>query len=249
MILGVRGIPAIKEGDNLGEIIVESCRRNGIEIEDSDIIVVSHVIVSKAEGDVVSLSDVEPSKEAEEIAKKTGKDPRHVEVILRNSKNILRMRDDGVIICETKHGFICANAGVDMSNVSGGDAVALLPQDPDESARRIRRDIMRLTGKDVAVIISDTQGRPFRRGTINIAIGCSGIEPLWDRRGEKDLYGRVLQSKITCVADEICSAAELVMGQADEGIPVAIVRGYDYKKSDKATARDIIRPAEEDLFR
>ncbi len=246
-IIGLAGMPLIKPGDRLGYLIVEAAERMGESILDDDVIVVAHVAVAKAEGCVIDADSVAASDFAKHIAALTGKDPRYVEVILRNSKAIVKMRR-GVIICETHHGFICANAGVDASNVSGGSQFAPIPPDPDASAARIRREIAELTGKDVAVIVSDTHGRPFRKGTINVAIGCSGIEPLWDRRGERDLYGRVLVSKITCVADEICSAAELVMGQAAEGIPAAIVRGYKYKKSE-ASAREIIRPEEEDIFR
>ncbi|MEM3031331.1 MAG: coenzyme F420-0:L-glutamate ligase, partial [Nitrososphaerota archaeon] len=152
-----------------------------------------------------------------------------------------------VIICETHHGLICANAGVDASNSGGPYHVLTLPVDPDLSAARIRDGLRKLTGADVAVIICDTFGRPFRRGTVNIAIGCSGINPLWDRRGEKDLFGRVLISKVTCVADELASAAELVIGQADEGTPVAIIRGYKYDRRE-APAGHIIRPPDENLF-
>ncbi|HIQ29147.1 MAG TPA: coenzyme F420-0:L-glutamate ligase [Candidatus Caldiarchaeum subterraneum] len=245
-IIPIRGIPEVKYGDDVGEIIINACRREGIELQDNDIIVVSQVIVSKAEGNVVNLDDIIVSKHAEQLAALTGKDPRHVEVILRSSRKIVKVKG-GVIITETKHGLVCANAGVDLSNVGEGKA-ALLPEDPDKSARQIRNRIRDLTGLDVAVIICDTHGRPFRRGTINIAIGCSGLEPLWDRRGEKDLYGRELRSKVTCVADELASAAELVIGQADEGTPAAVIRGYRYERGEKP-AREIIRPEEEDMFR
>ena len=245
-VIGLRGFPEVRYGDDLGVLIVEACRRNGVELRDGDVVVVSQVVVSKAEGRVVELEGVVYSKHAETLAKATGKDPRVVEVILREARKIVRVRN-GVIITETIHGFVCANSGVDLSNVGEGKA-ALLPEDPDRSSREIRKRIRELTGCDVAVIISDTHGRPFRRGTINVAIGCSGLAPLWDRRGEKDLYGRELRSKVTCVADELASAAELVMGQANEGIPVAIIRGYRYE-SKESSAREIIRPEQEDLFR
>jgi coenzyme F420-0:L-glutamate ligase/coenzyme F420-1:gamma-L-glutamate ligase len=170
-----------------------------------------------------------------------------VEVILRESKGIVRM-GNGKLITETKHGIVCANSGVDKSNVPGKRRVALLPKDPDMSARKIREEIRRITGKDVSVIISDTHGRPLREGEINIAIGVAGIKPIRDRRGEKDLFGYTLKVKRTAIADELASAAELVMGQADEGVPVAIIRGYEYPKSEGAKVAELLRPREKDLF-
>lgn len=245
-IIGIKGMPIIRPGDDLASIIVDSAKRMGVDIKDGDIIVVTHTVVSRAEGKIIRLDEVEPSELAKRIAEEAKKDPRHVEVILRESKSILRIHN-GIIISRTKHGIICANAGVDASNASENDSVVTLPDDPDLSARRIREGIEKLTGSRVAVIISDTQGRPFRRGLINVAIGCSGIQPLWDRRGEADLFGRVLRSKITCVADELCSAAELVIGQAAEGIPVAIIRGYNYIRGD-VPATVILRERNEELF-
>jgi coenzyme F420-0:L-glutamate ligase/coenzyme F420-1:gamma-L-glutamate ligase len=170
-----------------------------------------------------------------------------VEVILRESKSIVRMGDSH-LITETTHGYICANAGVDQSNVPGERVVTLLPKNPDRTAREIRQKIMRLTGKDVAVIISDTHGRPLREGEINIAIGVAGINPIRDRRGETDLFGYILKVKQTAIADELASAAELVIGQAKEGIPVAIIRGYPYPKSEKASTKMLIRKKRRDLF-
>lgn len=246
-IIPVTGMPIIKEGDDLGLLICEAAARQGTPIEDGDVIVVTHVVVSRAEGSVVNLDEVSPSKFAETIAERFGKDPALVEVILRESNSIVRM-GDGHIISETKHGFICANAGVDKSNVPGDRKVALLPRDPDLSARRIRQRIKEITGRDVAVIISDTHGRPLREGEINVAIGVAGIKPIRDRRGDKDLFGYTLRVKRTAVADELSSAAELVIGQADEGIPVAIIRGYKYEPSEDATARELIMPREKDLF-
>ncbi|MEM0205068.1 MAG: coenzyme F420-0:L-glutamate ligase [Nitrososphaerota archaeon] len=245
-IIGIRGIPIIRPGDDLASIIVESARNMGVGIKDGDIIVITHVVVARAEGKIIRLDEVEPSELARRIAEEVGKDPRHVEVILRESKSILRIHN-GIIISRTKHGIICANAGVDASNTSENNSVVTLPDDPDLSAKKIRERIEKLTGSQVAVIISDTQGRPFRRGLINVAIGCSGIQPLWDRRGEVDLFGRVLRSKITCVVDELCSAAELVIGQAAEGIPVAIIRGYKYIRDD-IPASVILREKYEELF-
>lgn len=246
-IIPVTGMPIIKEGDDLGLLICEAAARQGTPIEDGDIIVVTHVVVSRAEGSVVNLNEISPSKFAETIAKRFGKDPALVEVILRESNSIVRM-GDGHIIAETKHGFICANAGVDKSNVPGDRNVALLPRDPDLSARRIRHRIKEITGKDVAIIISDTHGRPLREGEINVAIGVAGIKPIRDRRGDKDLFGYTLRVKRMAVADELSSAAELVIGQADEGIPAAIIRGYKYEPSEDATARELIMPREKNLF-
>lgn len=246
-IIGVKGLPIIKAGDNLAELICQAAKRQGTPIQEGDIIVISHIIVSRAEGRVVKLGEVEPSPFAVQLAEELGKDPKLVEVVLRESKGIVRM-GDGKLITETKHGFICANSGVDKSNVPGENNVALLPENPDLSAQKIREEIKRVTGKDVAVIISDTHGRPLREGEINIAIGVAGIKPIRDRRGEKDLFGYILRVKRTAIADELASAAELVIGQADEGIPVAIIRGYKYPKSEEARATELIRPREKDLF-
>jgi coenzyme F420-0:L-glutamate ligase/coenzyme F420-1:gamma-L-glutamate ligase len=246
-IIPVTGMPIIKEGDDLGLLICEAAAKQGTPIEDGDIIVVTHVVVSRAEGNVVNLKDVVPSEFAKAISKEFNRDPALVEVVLRESKSIVRM-GNGHIIAETKHGFICANAGVDRSNVPGEGNVALLPRDPDLSAREIRSRIKEVTGKDVAVIVSDTHGRPLRSGEINVAIGVAGIKPIRDRRGENDLFGYTLRVKQTAIADELSSAAELVIGQADEGIPVAIIRGYKYEQCEDATARDLIRSREKDLF-
>ncbi|MBS7640828.1 MAG: coenzyme F420-0:L-glutamate ligase [Candidatus Bathyarchaeia archaeon] len=246
-IIPITGIPIIREGDDLGLLICEAAARQGTPIEDGDVIVVTHVVVSRAEGNVVNLNGISPSEFAKTIAENLGKDPALVEVILRESKSIVRM-GGGHLIAETKHGFICANAGVDKSNVPGERNVALLPKDPDLSARRIRQRIKEITGKNVAVIISDTHGRPLREGEINVAIGVAGIKPIRDRRGERDLFGYVLRVKRTAVADELSSAAELVIGQADEGIPAAIIRGYQYERSEDATAKELIMPKEKDLF-
>ncbi|MEM2643852.1 MAG: coenzyme F420-0:L-glutamate ligase [Candidatus Bathyarchaeia archaeon] len=246
-IIPITGMPIIRSGDDLGLLICEAAARQGTPIEDGDIIVITHVIVSRAEGNIVNLDSIIPSEFAKTVAENLGKDPALVEVILRESKSIIRM-GNGHIISETKHGFICANAGVDKSNVPGERNVAPLPKDPDLSARIIRRRIREVSGKDVAVIISDTHGRPLRNGEINVAVGVAGIKPIRDRRGEKDLFGYVLRVKQTAVADELSSAAELVIGQADEGIPAAIIRGYAYERDEGATAKDLIRPREKDLF-
>jgi coenzyme F420-0:L-glutamate ligase/coenzyme F420-1:gamma-L-glutamate ligase len=246
-IIGVKGLPIFKKGDDLARLICTATERQGSLIEDGDIIVVTHVVVSRVEGNVVNLDEVTPSEFAKSVAQQVEKDPALVETILRESKSIVRMGDNH-LICETRHGFVCANAGVDKSNVSGERNVALLPRNPDRSARIIRQRIRKLTGKDVAVIISDTHGRPLREGEINIAIGVAGIKPIRPRIGENDLFGYTLRVKSTAIADELASAAELVIGQTNEGIPAAIIRGYQYPKSEKAKAKELIRKREKDLF-
>jgi coenzyme F420-0:L-glutamate ligase/coenzyme F420-1:gamma-L-glutamate ligase len=211
-------------------------------------VVVTHKIVSKTEGSIVNLDTLSPSEQAREIAQKTGKEPAFVEAVLGETKEIVRIGPNS-LITETRNGVICANAGIDKSNIEGEKNIALLPRNPDESAQRIRSEIKKLTSHDVAVVISDTHGRPLRMGEINVAIGVAGIKPTRDRRGEKDLFGYVLRVKQTAVADELASAAELVIGQADEGIPVAIIRGYTYRTTETASSRDLTRPREADLFR
>ena len=246
-IIPIEGLPLIKKGDSLAGLLCSATQKQGSPIQNGDIIVITHVAVSKAEGSIVNLDKVEPSEFAKTIAKQTEKDPALVEVVLRESKSIIRMRNNS-LITETKHGFFCANSGVDRSNVPGERNVALLPKNPDRSAAQIREKIKALTGANVAVIISDTHGRPLRDGEINVAIGVAGFKPLRDRRGEKDLYGYTLRIKRTAIADELASAAELVIGQASEAIPAAIIRGYVYPKSEDAKATDLIRPKEKEFF-
>jgi coenzyme F420-0:L-glutamate ligase/coenzyme F420-1:gamma-L-glutamate ligase len=243
----ITGLPLIEEGDNLPLLICEAAKEQGTPIQDGDVIVITHVVVSRAEGNVINLETVNPSVFAKSVSKITKKDPRLVEVILREAKRIVRMKN-GKFITETKEGLICANSGIDQSNVPGNSFVALLPKNSDNSAKIIRDKFQRISGKKVAVIISDTHGRPFRLGEINIALGTSGLNPLRDRRGEKDLFGYKIRMKRTAIADELASAAELVIGQTNEGIPVAVIRGYDYPKSETAQAKKLIRPSEEDLF-
>jgi coenzyme F420-0:L-glutamate ligase/coenzyme F420-1:gamma-L-glutamate ligase len=247
-ILAVENLPLITKGDNIGRLICEAAEKQNTPIQEDDIIVITHVAVSKAEGSVVNLDEIVPSEKAIEIARIVDKDPAMVEVILRETKEIVRIGPNSLII-ETKNGIVSANAGVDRSNVKGERNVALLPQNPDASAQTIRKEIKKLTGCTVAVIISDTHGRPLRMGEINVTIGIAGIKPIRDRRGEKDLFGYVLRIKQTCIADELASAAELVIGQAAEGIPAAIIRGYKYQKSEIALAKELTRPKEKDLFR
>lgn len=247
-IVAVENLPLITKGDNIAELVCKASEKQNMPIQEGDIIVVTHVAVSKAEGNVVNLDEISPSKRAKEIARLTQKEPELVEVVLRETKDIVRIGPNS-IITETKSGIVCANAGVDRSNVEGERNVVLLPKNPSSSAQKIRQEIMSQTGCDVAVIVSDTHGRPFRMGEINVAIGVAGIKPIRDRRGEKDLFGYVLSIKQTAVADELASAAELVIGQSNEGIPVAIIRGYNYQKTENASATKLTRPKEKDLFR
>ncbi|MEM3004639.1 MAG: coenzyme F420-0:L-glutamate ligase [Candidatus Bathyarchaeia archaeon] len=245
-ISGLGGIPSIAEGDDLGKIIVDAANRQGLPLADGDVIVIAQKVVSKSEGRIVDLSKVAPSAFAKKISKRARKDPSHVEVILNQTKGIIRMQNHH-LITETHHGFICANAGVDRSNIMDGRAVSLLPEDPDLSARRLRKRIKEVAGVDVAVIVSDTFGRPWRVGQINLAIGVSGMKPLIDYRGRKDLYGRRLRLTVMAVADELASAGELVMRKSD-GVPVAVIRGYRYVRG-VGSAKELVRPRELDLFR
>lgn len=245
-IIGVPNIPEIQQGDDLSRLILAGCASGGIRLAEDDVLIVTQKIVSKAEGRMVDLNDVMPSQFAQDYAQKWGKDPRQIEVVLRESARIVRM-DKGVIICETRHGFVCANAGVDASNVPGGHLVTLLPVDSDASALVIRESIRAETGVDVPVIVSDSFGRPWRQGIINIAVGVSGLAPLRDFRGEDDPYGYRMHATIISVADELASAAELVMGKVD-ACPVAIVRGYPFVRAEGSSRELVIDPAR-DMFR
>lgn len=243
----MKGIPDIAKGDDLGEIIVSKLKAQGEGLQQGDILVVAQKIVSKAEGRIVSLSRITPSRFASFIAKEAGKDPRHVELILRESQKIIRMKA-GHLITETKHGFICANAGVDGSNVARGkDLLTLLPVDSDASAERIGKTIRELTGKTVPVIITDTFGRAWRMGHVNFTIGISGMKPIRDYRGTKDMYRHTLRVTEMAVADELAAAGELVMNKADR-VPVALVRGFKAVRG-KGTSKDLLYPEEMDLFR
>ncbi len=243
------GIPDVQTGDDLGHIILDALERADIPLTDGDVVVVTQKIVSKAEGCAVRLTDVEPSPEAQAIAAATDKDPRLVEVILRGSRGVVRQRE-GTLIMETRHGWICANAGVDRSNVSGpeGDIALALPEDPDASAQHIREGLMAATGADVAVIITDTHGRAWRLGTVNVAIGVAGMLPIADLRGQPDMFGYTLRVTTVARADELAAAAGLVTGQAAEGLPVVLIRGANYPRGD-GHATDMQRPPDKDLFR
>jgi coenzyme F420-0:L-glutamate ligase/coenzyme F420-1:gamma-L-glutamate ligase len=245
-IIPIRKIPLIKEGDSVADLIVKASKDEGIQLKTGDVVVIAQKIVSKAEGREIRLDSITPSVRAEEIAKTSGKDPRHVEAILRESSKIVRQKDAHLIV-ETRQGFVCANAGVDKSNVDNEESVTLLPTDSDRSARGIRERIHSLTGIDVSVIISDTFGRAWRIGQVNVAIGLDGMSPTIDYRGQKDMFGYVLNVTQMAVADELASAAELVMRKSD-GVPAVIIRGFDYVPG-SGSARDLVRPEEEDLFR
>jgi coenzyme F420-0:L-glutamate ligase/coenzyme F420-1:gamma-L-glutamate ligase len=244
-VIGVGGIPEVRSGDDVARLIVGAAHAQGTPIVAGDILVIGQKIVSKAEGRLVRLADVTPSAIATSIASGTGRDPRLVEVILRESRRVVRM-DKGVLITETHHGWVCANAGVDQSNVDV-DTLALLPADPDASARALREAIRALTAHEVAIIVADTFGRPWREGLTNVAIGLAGLAPLRSYIGELDSAGRPLSATILAVADELASAAELVMGKLDR-IPVAIVRGLPLVPSDEGS-KPLLRDPARDLFR
>ena len=246
-ILGVDGIPEVKAGDDPIELIMAGLATSNITLEAGDIVVVTHKLVSKAEGQVVELDKVTASDLATRWAETYEKDPRHVEVVFQEAARVVRM-DHGLIIAETRHGFVCANAGVDASNVAGHKAVSMLPIDPDASARGIREGLEKRVGFAPAVIITDSFGRPWRRGIMNIAIGSAGINPLLDYRGQFDDQGYEMHATVMAIADEIASAAELVMNKLDRR-PVAIVRGYDYEPSDVGAAESMVMSADRDLFR
>jgi coenzyme F420-0:L-glutamate ligase/coenzyme F420-1:gamma-L-glutamate ligase len=245
-VIPLRGIPEIRSGDDLGRLIGDAIEHRPLALADGDVLVVAQKIVSKAQGDLVHLSEIEPSVFAKEFAAATGKDPRHVEVVLREARRIVRM-ERGVLIVETKHGFICANAGVDASNVGGEETLSLLPPDPDASARRIRDALAQRFGVRVAVIISDTFGRPWREGQTNIAIGVAGILPLRSYIGQTDEHGYELRVTSLCVADELAGAAELVQGKIEK-VPAAVVRGAVYETGEGSVSM-LVRPPERDLFR
>ena len=246
-VIGIGGMPEIEVGDDLAVLISEAAKGQGIPLNHEDILVVTQKIVSKAEGRVVRLEDVQPSPVALRLSEGHHRDPRHTEIILRESVRIVRM-DRGNIISETSHGFICANAGVDASNVPGEDTVALLPVDSDRSAAVIREGIRRETGKDVAIIVSDTFGRPWREGATNVAIGVAGMGSVQDYRGIDDAYGQPMRSTVIAVADELAAAAELVTGKVS-GVPVALIRGYAYEPGPNEGARALVRAPERDMFR
>jgi coenzyme F420-0:L-glutamate ligase/coenzyme F420-1:gamma-L-glutamate ligase len=243
---GLAGIPEVIEGDDLAQLIAAAAERDETHLQTGDILVVAQKVVSKAEGRVVSLRDVVPSGLAQEFAETWGKDPRFVEVVLRESRRIVRM-DRGMIIAETTHGFICANAGVDASNVPGEDRVSLLPVDPDASATRLRKALEERCGAALGVIVSDTFGRPWREGLTNVAIGVAGLDPLVSYIGQRDPHGHTLRVTELAVADELAAAAGLLMGKL-ERIPAVLIRGTHFPTAE-GRARSLVRSAERDLFR
>src|SRR2546421_3760609 len=244
-LFSIPGIPEIRPGNDLVKCLTSAARRAAIHFAHGDILVVAQKIVSKAEGALVRLASVKTSPEARALATRLKKDPRAIEVVLRESRRMVR--SDHVLIAETRHGFVCANAGVDHSNVPGHDVVTLLPRNPDRSAKKLAAALRKRTGKRVAVIISDTFGRPWRLGLTNVAIGASGVAVLRDLRGTRDRDGKPLTATVLAVADELAAAAGLLMGKA-EGTPAVLIRGYRFKPASEKAA-GIVRPASEDLFR
>ena len=245
--IGIAGLPEVQAGDDLAAQIMEAAAAQGTPIADGDVVVVTQKVVSKAEGRVMTIDNVAPSPLAQAITEGHRRDPRHTEMILRESRRIVRM-DRGVIISETWHGYICANAGIDASNIPGANAICLLPVDPDASARRIRDAIRERLGVDAAVLVSDTFGRPWRNGAVNVSIGVAGFNPVVSYVGEFDPHGNELHTTTIAVADELAAAAELVTGKL-LGVPVALIRGYPYARQDDADSRAIVRDADKDLFR
>ncbi len=256
-LIGLKGIPLIQPGDDISQIILEALKSNKLNLEDGDILIIAQTIISKSNGRIRNLKSIIPSKRAMEIyeiitpnAKSKGipiKSPELIQAILEESNEILKK--EHVLITETRHGFVCANAGVDQSNVKGEYNITLLPQNPDNDANEIRKALKKNTKKNVAIIISDSFGRPFRVGAVGVALGISGINAVLDKRGSKDLFGYELQSTIVAQVDNLASAAQLVMGEADEGLPVVIVRGYRFGFHENTSIRSILREKSSDLFR
>ncbi len=242
-LIPIQGFPEVRPGDDLAGMVAEAVESS---LRDGDVLVVTHKVVSKAEGRIVDLRTVEPSALAKGYAAEHGKDARQIEVVFRESRRIVRMYR-GIVISETHHGFVCANAGVDASNVSGEDTVCLLPLDPDASAAKLRDALSERLGVEVPVLISDSFGRAWRFGITDVAIGIAGMDPLADYRGQNDPHGRPMEASVLAVADEIAGAAELVMGKT-AGVPLAVVRGYEYGR-EGGTGQDLLMPPERDMFR
>ncbi|MHA1273935.1 MAG: coenzyme F420-0:L-glutamate ligase [Promethearchaeota archaeon] len=256
-IYGIEGIPLIKPGDNIAEIIIKALEKENISLQDKDIILIAQSIISKSLGLILDLNKIDVSVKAKKIWERISQkskeknlpsiNPEFIQVVIDESNEIIRA--EHILITETKHGFICANAGVDRSNSMGKNKVTLLPREPDKEALKIRNYIKEKTGKNVAIVITDSFGRPFRKGSVGVAIGTSGIEPLYDRRGEKDLYGYELEDTIVGHIDNLASASQLIMGESNEGIPVVIIRGYNFELNEKASINQIIIEKDFDLFR
>ena len=249
-VIALEGIPEIRTGDDLAQIVVDALRATpgALPARDDDVLVVTQKVVSKAEGAIADLTTVEPRAAAVAFAKRWDRDARQVELVLRHARRVVRM-DNGVVITETPHGFVCANGGIDASNVGpeSGSIVTLLPDDPDASAARVRAAVREVTGIDVPVIVSDSFGRPWRYGIVDVAIGVSGLLPLEDLRGSPDRDGRVMRSTVRAVADELASAAELTLGKR-AGRPVALVRGAGFQRGE-GSIREVLMPEAFDLFR
>jgi coenzyme F420-0:L-glutamate ligase/coenzyme F420-1:gamma-L-glutamate ligase len=247
-VIPVAGIPEVRPGDDLARLVADALATSGTGLADDDVLVVTQKVVSKAEGRVVDLSTIEPRPEAVEWAERWGKDARQVELVLRESAEVVRWADGGLIISRTRHGLVCANAGVDLSNTGGEELATLLPEDPDGSARALRERLAELAGARPAVVISDSFGRPWRSGIVNVAIGAAGIAALVDLRGTPDAQGREMRSTIIAVADELASAADLAGGKVGQ-LPVVVVRGYDFARSaQERGAAELVMPRAQDLF-
>ncbi len=244
-IMALLGVPIIEHGDKVADVILKTLETSNIQLLDGDLIIVAHTIVSKSEGRVVHGDEVSISARAREIVEQNGFDPVQVELALREGKEVIR--SEGALITETIMGLVCNFSGVDRSNAPK-DSYVLLPKDPDRSARDILSKLTNATGVRLGIIISDTQGRPWRKGSVNLAIGSAGINAFKRNRGKQDLYGRPLKSSTVCQVDELAASAEPLMGQADEGIPIVIIRGYEYEDGSERS-RDVPRPKSEDLFR
>lgn len=256
-LIGIEDIPLIKAGDNLPSIIFNALKRKNLTLENGDVLVIAQSIVSKSLGRMRNLENIKPSQKAIEIYKKMApltekaslpiKSQELIQAILDESKQVLKA--EHVLVVETHHGFICANAGIDQSNVGSKDSISLLPLDSDIEAKKIRNSLQKLTGKKIAVIISDSFGRSFRIGSVGVALGVSGLNPILDKRGDKDLFGKELLSTIIGQIDNLASSAQLIMGEADEGLPVVVIRGYGFNFDENASIKQILRKRELDLFR
>ena len=247
-VFGVENIPEVREGDSLVALIREGIRSSDLDLRDRDIVVVSQKIVSKAEGQTYRPADLPASPLARAFAKGQPKSPEQMELVLREAARLVRLDlERGILIAETRHGFVCANAGVDRSNVGAGEVYSALPRDPDASARRLRAGLQDAFSVQIGVIVSDSFGRPWRQGSTDVAIGVAGLSPLKDYRGRRDRHGYELQSTVVALADEVAAAADLAKGKLDD-VPVAIVRGVDFRQA-KGSIGEVLRPTAEDLFR
>lgn len=243
-VISIKGIPLVDDGDDISDLILAAIKKNAQKLQKGDILVISHKIISKSESKVYSITEITPSSIAKKIAQKSGQSEKKVEVALQESIHVIR--EEPILITQTKQGFITDYSGIDQSNAPEGTFVAL-PENPDSSARTIHQKISKQAGFNIPVIITDTQGRPWRRGAVNLAIGLAGMTPFTKNEGRLDLYGKKIRSSLVCLADEIAAAAELVMGQADEKIPAVIVRGIQFKSED-GNANSILRDQSENFF-